>query len=168
MNNQNLNAVHINEQLSPFESTLGEKVTYRIDTELLEDNEQLKNLQFRDCIFEDINTETVVKPDFMNHYTNLEYLVMDGCGLTDISFVEEMFGLKYCSFAGNEIEDFTPLNQCKFLEVAALYGNPNTEPELSGEVVVLKGGPEGVNLTEYLLGMEKEVGYIKRQETEDE
>ncbi len=168
LNNQNLKAVHINEQLSPFESTLGEKVTYRIDTELLEDNEQLKNLQFRDCFFEDINTETVVKPDFMNHYTNLEYLVMDGCGLTDIFFVEEMSGLKYCSFAGNEIQDFAPLNQCKFLEVAALYGNPNAEPALSGEVVVLKGGPEGVNLTEYLLGIEREVGYIKRQETEDE
>ena len=168
LNRTQIKAVYINEQLRPFEPALDEKVTCRIDTELLEDNKQLKYLQFRDCIFEDINTETVVKPDFMNHYTNLEYLVMDGCGLTDISFVEKMSGLKYCSFAGNEIQDFAPLNQCKFLEVAALYGNPNTEPALSGEVVVLKGGPEGVNLTEYLLGIEREVGYIKRQETEDE
>ncbi len=164
LNNPNLKAVYINEQLRPFESGLiGEEAICRIDTDLLEDNEQLKYLQFRDCIFEDIETESVIKTDFINHYTNLEYLVMDDCGLTDISFVEKMPGLKYCSFAGNEINDFTPLSQCKFLEVAALYYNPNTEPKLSGEVVILEGGPEGVNLTEYLSGIEREIGYLKWQ-----
>lgn len=153
LSHPNAKGVYINEQLWPIEPAIDEDVICRIDTDLLEDNEQLKYLQFRDCIFEDIETESVIKPDFVSHYTNLEYLVMDGCGLTDISFVEEISGLKYCSFAGNEIENFTPLNQCKFLEVAALYGNPNTEPALSGEVVIL-GGSDGVNLTEYLNGTE--------------
>lgn len=149
-----LKGVYINEQLHPYETGLiGEEIICRIDTDLLEDNEQLKCLQFRDCIFEDIKTESVIKPDFVYHYTNLEYLVMDECGVTDISFVERMPNLKYCSFAHNELKDFTSLNQCKFLEVVALYGNADAEPVLSGEVVII-GGSEGVNLTEYLSGIE--------------
>lgn len=169
LNHPKLKGIYINEQVrTTFQYSYDEEITLCMDTALLNNNDKLKQLQFVGCIFEDLKTQTPIKPTFLQNYTNLEYLVMDSCGIDKISFVKSMPHLKYCSFVQNEIEDFSPLKECKFLEVAGLYFNPNVTPGLSKEVVLLSGESDGVNLTEYLLGIERTVGYIKRQETDED
>ena len=168
LNHPKLKGVYINEQVRPYPYLIDAEVTLCIDKNLLKTNNVLKQLQFVGCTFEDVETQSTLSPNFIKKYINLEYLVADSCGIEKITFVKSLPNLKYCSFAQNEIEDFTPLKECKFLEVAGLYNNPNTTPGLSKEVVLLTNEPDGVNLTEYLLGIERTVGYVIKQETDED
>ncbi len=168
LNDSKLKAFYINDQERPFVPISDSNTTLWIDNDSFETNDTLQQLQFVACTFKDVHTEETVAPDFVSHYPNLEYFVADACGIEDITFVASLPKLKHCSFVQNNVLDFSPLNQCKILEAVAVYDNPNTTPELSEEVVILTDGPEGVNLTEYLMGIEREVGYIKKQETDED
>ena len=168
LNDSKLKNVYINDQERPYVPIPDSDTTLWIDKDSFETNDTLQQLQFVACTFKDVNTEETVAPDFFSHYPNLTYLVVDACGVENISFVTSLPKLKYCSFVQNNLQDFSPLNQCKLLEAVAVYDNPNTTPELSEEIVILTDGPEGVNLTEYLMGIEREVGYIKKQETDED
>ncbi len=168
LNCQNLKNVYINEQPPPFLPNIGEEVTLYIDISSFNTNKNLNQLQFVDCIFKDINTQNEISPEFIRCYPNLYYLTVDSCRIDQLSFLESLPNLRYCSFVQNEINDFTPLNKCKFLEVVALYDNVATVSGLSNEIIILTNNWDGVNLTEYLKGVKREVGYIKRQESEED
>lgn len=84
------------------------------------------------------------EPSFMSSSDNNLILCID----KDISFITSLPNLKYCSLTHNNLQDFTPLNQCRFLEVVAIYSNPNDTPELSEEIIILTGEPDSVTLTE--------------------
>ncbi|MBQ4058858.1 MAG: hypothetical protein IJD40_08010 [Lachnospiraceae bacterium] len=119
-----------------------------IDKDSFHTNDTLRQLQFVSCAFQDKNTDNVISLDFVTHYPNLEYLVADDRDIEDISFITSLPNLKYCSLTHNNLQDFTPLNQCRFLEVVAIYSNPNDTPELSEEIIILTGEPDSVTLTE--------------------
>ena len=148
LNNSKLKGIYINEREPSFMSSSDNNLILCIDKDSFHTNDTLRQLQFVSCAFQDKNTDNVISLDFVTHYPNLEYLVADDCDIEDISFITSLPNLKYCSLTHNNLQDFTPLNQCRFLEVVAIYGNPNDTPELSEEIIILTGEPDSVTLTE--------------------
>ncbi|MBQ7776930.1 MAG: hypothetical protein IJ379_13520 [Lachnospiraceae bacterium] len=158
---EKLKEVRINEQYQPRFPVTDESASIQIDTELFQGNTSLERLQLVNCRLVDENDEAALLKGFLTEFPNLRIFIADYCGLKDVSFLAEAAELRACSLVGNEIEDLQPLNDCKKLDVVALYGNPGSTEELSEEIVVLEDEFGECNLSEYLEGIEKVVGVIK-------
>lgn len=112
---------------------------FAVDLEKLESNESIKEISFFYSSVYDINTGESVEPEnFLHFYPKVEVLSLDGCNLTNISFLSAFQDLKVCSLKYNYIQDFSPLYECKKLEKVSICGNPYEESDLqfSEEVVV--------------------------------
>lgn len=71
----------------------------------------------------------------LNHLTEL-YLI--GCGITDISFIENMPELTEVSFYSNQISDITPLAACRKLTVMSLGMNDISDISVLSELPMLE------------------------------
>ena len=107
-----------------------------LDVEVLADNPAITELSLGHCRFVHPLTREQIGFDFLAHYPNVQVMNMDGCGIVDISFVENFKELRKCSLRENEINDFSPLQACRKLEVVDVYDNPSEVHGLSEEVTV--------------------------------
>ncbi len=165
-----LKRFQINNQYDPVAGKLGKVkgIMCKVDPSVTIENQTLEELWLVDCILTDENTEEPISPEILTGCTKVRILTMDYAELTDISFLPQFTELRACSIVGNQITDFTPLKDCKKLSVIGAYDNPGGELPVSKEVTVLNNSYEGVNLTDHLDGVVVVVGYIKKQETEED
>lgn len=61
---------------------------------------------------------------------------MEACELKNIEFVSGLNNLEVVNLQGNEIRDYTALENCKKLRKIYTYGNPRLEPDLPERVVI--------------------------------
>ncbi len=87
--------------------------------DLLTDNPALEEVGFLNCFPRDQDTGEDLDFGFLAHYPNVKRLYLDGCELTDISFVSQMEDLRQCSLQDNDIEDLSPLTGCRKLELVS-------------------------------------------------
>lgn len=107
-----------------------------LDPNILQDNPAITKLHMAHCQFIDSATREQIGCDFLAHYPSIQVLNLDGCGIVDISFVENYQDLRMCSLRENEINDFSPLQACKKLEAVDIYDNPSEYHGLAEDVKV--------------------------------
>ncbi len=92
-------------------------VKLALDPEALTDNPSIQELGFSTCRLEDGATGEALDFKFLAHYPGVRWLYLDDCGVTDVTFAEELEDLRGCSLKRDAIEDLSPLSGCKKLEV---------------------------------------------------
>ena len=107
-----------------------------IDTEALEGNAGLEELGIINCVIKDLETEEDGDFGFVSRFGGLKRLYLDACGLTDISFVEELGDLRACSLMDNDIRDLSPLLACRKLEAVSVDREAAAGVEFPGDVMV--------------------------------
>lgn len=139
LNMPQLQALEIGEQYADFEQTV-----ILLDPNLLLDSPSITELSLGHCYFADPFTREHIGFDFFAHYPNLQVLHLDGCGIIDLSFVENYRDLRICSLRENFIQDFSPLQACRKLEAVDIYGNQTEYHGLSEEVTVYNSFSEQI------------------------
>jgi hypothetical protein len=107
-----------------------------IDTEALEGNAGLEELGIINCVIKDLGTEEEGDFGFVSRFGGLKRLYLDECGLTNISFVEELGDLRACSLMDNDIRDLSPLLACRKLEAVSVDREAAAGVEFPGDVMV--------------------------------
>lgn len=115
-------------------SGFGLKAWMNVDA--LQKSDILTKLSLVNCRLVDAATGETVGNEFWGEYPQLSELRMDGCGLSDISFLQQIKELRICSLRENEIMDFSPLQSCRKLEEVDIYGNLSEWVELPADVKV--------------------------------
>lgn len=108
----------------------------RLNPELLADNPTVARISLSWTSPVDAVTGETMGFEFLRHYPGIQTLNLNGCGITDLSFVKNCPDLRICSLRENNIEDYSPLLTCHRLEKVDIFGNPNTKHGLSQEVMV--------------------------------
>ncbi len=107
-----------------------------LDPELLTDNPGLEEAGFLNCFPKHRDTGEELDFGFLTHYPGVKRLYLDGCDLTDISFVSGMEDLRQCSFQDNHIEDLSPLTSCRKLELVSADLESAGRVRFPGDVTV--------------------------------
>lgn len=103
-------------------------VELALDPEALADNPSIQELGFSTCRMEDRATGEALDFKFLAHYPGVRWLYLDDCGVTDVTFAEELEDLRGCSLKRDAIEDLSPLSGCKKLEVLCV------DPDVASKV----------------------------------
>jgi len=109
---------------------------FLLDPEKLADNPALEEAAFLNCFPIDKETGEDLDYSFLSRYGSIKRLYLDGCGLTEIPFVEHLDNLRACSLQDNDITDLSPLEQCKKLEIISVDKAFASGLKLSGDVTV--------------------------------
>ncbi len=107
-----------------------------ISPELLEDNPVLEEIGFLNCFPRHADTGEKLNFDFLSRYSGVKRLYLDGCELTDISFVSDFQDLRSCSLQDNRLQDLTPLTACKKLELISVDAQSVGVTRFPGDVTV--------------------------------
>ena len=97
------------------------------------------NLKYlTDLICLDMGHMKVTRTDYLDYMPKLQYLLMCGTPITDISACAMMKDLKYVELFITEIKDFSPLLECKNLvDLNVCYTNPK-DPLIFGQMTQLE------------------------------
>ncbi len=103
---------------------------------LVTDNQALEEIGFLNCIPRDLETGEELGFAFLSCYPGVKRLYLDGCELTDISFVADLQDLRRCSLQDNKISDLSPLTACKKLELISVDAQAAAGTRFPGDVTV--------------------------------
>lgn len=107
-----------------------------LDTGVLQDNPSMEEVAFLNCFPKDKETGEALDYRFLTHYQGIKRLYLDGCDLTDISFVAEFSNLRACSLQDNEIRDLSAFSGLKRLEIISIDSDAAAGLRVSGDVEV--------------------------------
>ena len=123
---------------------------FGIDFDQLRDNPSLKKLQMKEVSlkknfyvesysgvtniwYDDVSLAENI--DFLNHYSELEELYLDGNQLTSIQFASKLNRLERLGINNNYVTDLTPLNQAARLKYLDIRQNPVNNTIEAGDLV---------------------------------
>lgn len=106
-----------------------------MDTEAVAGSSVLEEIGFLNCRITDPAGE---EQDFgfIAKFPGVKRLYLDECGLEDISFAAMLGDLRMCSFMDNDIQDLSPLLQCKKLGTVAADADAAAGVKFPGDVSV--------------------------------
>ncbi len=102
-------------------------------------DQHVDNLKYlTDLICLDMGHMKVTRTDYLDYMPKLQYLLMCGTPITDISACAKMKDLKYVELFITEIKDFSPLLECKNLvDLNICYTYPD-DPLIFGQMTQLE------------------------------
>jgi len=113
-----------------------------IDTTKLMNNDTLMQFSVNHCKLMDSSTNARLDlANLLGHYPQIKLLELENMKLVSIAPIVNCKNLRECNLRYNKIEDFSPLQECKKLELIHVYENPEesiVKIKLSPEVVVDK------------------------------
>ncbi len=107
-----------------------------LDTSLLSDNPAMEEVAFLNCFPKDKETREEMDFAFLRHYPGVKRLYLDGCDLTDLSFVPEFSNLRALSLQDNDLRELPALSGLKRLEIISIDSDAASGLKVSGDVAV--------------------------------
>lgn len=107
-----------------------------LDPEILTDNTGILELAFLNCHPKNAISKEPMDFRFVARFPNIKRLYLDGCDVTDISFVAGLEDLRICSLMDSELLDLSPLLQCQKLEAVSVDEKSAPSAQFPADVAV--------------------------------